>query len=49
MTKGKMELALLDINTAIEKDPTYCRSFCYRGYIFYLLGRYEESMIDCNK
>lgn len=44
---GNLDKGLEDINKSISLNAEYARAFCYRAYVYYLMGKAEEAMKDC--
>lgn len=46
---GQLELAIQDLDTAIEFDPEDSQAYISRAMVYTLLGRLEEAEQDINR
>ena len=49
MSKGELETAYKIFSTIIESDPTWAEGWNKRATVFYLMGRYQDSLKDINE
>ena len=49
MSEGEAEAALVMFNTIVELAPDYAEGWNKRATLYYLMGRLEESISDCER